>query len=54
MKFMPALSPFEDVVNKPIKGELSDILTEKNKVVPLPALPKNEQKYSDVVHILDC
>ena len=54
VKFMPAFSPFKNVVNKPIKGELSDILTEKNKVVPLPALPKNEQKYSDVVDILYC
>jgi hypothetical protein len=33
--------------------ENADDLARKNTIVPLPVLPLNEQKYSDVVQILD-
>lgn len=36
-----------------IKGEYTDTLQQKKLVVPLPILPLNEQKYAEVVDILD-
>lgn len=36
-----------------IKGEYTDTLQKKNLVVPLPTLPLNEQKYAEVVDILN-
>ncbi len=36
-----------------ILGSESECLKTKNIVVPLPVLPKNEQKYSDVIDVLD-
>jgi hypothetical protein len=52
-KFIPAFKFCESTVNKHIIGQFSEELARKNKVVPLPVVAKNEQKYADVVDILD-
>ena len=39
--------------DKHIVGPYTHLLSQKNKVVPLPLLFRNEQKYSDVVEILE-
>lgn len=36
-----------------MKGEYTDTPQQKNLVVPLPTLPLNEQKYAEVVDILN-
>ncbi|WAR23372.1 hypothetical protein MAR_037041 [Mya arenaria] len=52
-EFFPWLKFAKKAANEDILGEHSELLHEKNKVIPLPIMAKNEQKYSDVVVILD-
>ncbi|XP_052809488.1 uncharacterized protein LOC128237953 [Mya arenaria] len=52
-EFFPWLKFAKKAANEDILGEHSQLLHEKNKVIPLPIMAKNEQKYSDVVDILD-
>lgn len=50
---IPFFKCFEAVVPKYISNPCSEALKNKNVVIPLPVLFENEQKYSDVVKILD-
>ena len=50
---IPALNFVKEHTPKYITGEYSLDLAKVNKVIPLPVLFKNEQKYADVVDILD-
>ena len=52
-KHIPSLAFVSDHFPKLIKGPYSEQLREPNKVVPLPILYCNEQKYDDVVKIMD-
>ena len=51
-KHIPAL-PFLVEYDRQIRGLYSEDLSRQNKVVPQSVLIKNEQKYADVVEILD-
>ena len=50
---IPALNFISMHILKYITGEFSTELAKANKVTPKPILFKNEQKYADVVDILD-
>lgn len=50
--FFGWLKPISTVLKKPI-ADVPEGLKEKNMVIPLPILHKNEQKYTDVIDILD-
>ena len=50
---IPFFQKFRDVIPAYISNPMSESLKLKSKVLPLPVLMKNEQKYQDVVHILD-
>ncbi|CAC5403385.1 unnamed protein product [Mytilus coruscus] len=52
-KHIPYFTLFEKVITKQIVGPFSEQLKKKHKVVPLPVLHLNEQKYDDVVKIMD-
>ncbi|KAL4221560.1 hypothetical protein ACF0H5_019817 [Mactra antiquata] len=52
-EFFPWLKFAQKAAHKEIQGEYSQLLCKKNKVIPLPVMTKNEQKYTDVVEILD-
>ena len=51
-KSIPALNFVGDVLPQHITGPMSDQLVNKSKVITLPVLFKNEQRYDDVVDIL--
>ncbi|XP_071153480.1 uncharacterized protein [Mytilus edulis] len=52
-KHIPYFKIFEKLITKQIVGQYSEQLKKKNKVFPLPVLHLNEQKYDDVVQIMD-
>ncbi|KAH3771970.1 hypothetical protein DPMN_173301 [Dreissena polymorpha] len=54
-EFFPWMKFAKETANKPILGEFAEFpeFRRKNQVIPLPVMSKNEQKYSDVVEILD-
>lgn len=52
LKHVPALQ-FLSIINDVIKGPYTEQQGVKNKVIPLPVVHKNEQKYSEVVEIMD-
>ena len=51
--FLPNLNFLFDSLPCHIHGEFTDELTKQNLVVPLQVLPLNEQKYSDVIQIME-
>jgi hypothetical protein len=51
VRHIPAFHFLKDVVSKPILGQVQNKV--KSKVIPLPVLHLNEQRYDDVVQILD-
>ena len=53
LRHIPFFQKFRDVIPTYISNPVSENLKLKSKVIPLPVLMKNEQKYQDVVHILD-
>ncbi|KAH3694171.1 hypothetical protein DPMN_081610 [Dreissena polymorpha] len=51
---IPFLKNYQDVVPENVWNELTPAgLNQKNHVIPLPVLHRNEQKYDEVVDILD-
>ena len=52
-EFLPQLQFLHNKAAVNVIPENADDLARKNTIVPLPVLPLNEQKYSDVVQILD-
>lgn len=52
-KFLPYFEMFQDCVPHQLSQPIDPKLTMKTEVIPLPVLFKNEQKYQDVVEILD-
>lgn len=52
-EFCPNLQFLHGNAQNVIRGDYTDTLQQKNLVVPLQTLPLNEQKYADVVDILD-
>lgn len=53
LEHIPFFQKFRDVIPTYISKPVSENLKLKSKVIPLPVLLRNEQKYQDVVHILD-
>ena len=51
-KFCPAFKSFKKLLPQHIRVN-TELNTNKNKVIPLPILNKNEHKYDDVICILD-
>ncbi|XP_076078863.1 uncharacterized protein LOC143048879 [Mytilus galloprovincialis] len=50
---IPFFRQFKDVIPNEISSPISDKLKQKSRVIPLAVLHKNEQRYQDVVGILD-
>lgn len=53
VKQLPQLEFLSELAQKVIAGPYVEDMRRKNLVVALPVLPFNEQKYADVVQILD-
>ena len=52
-KLIPTLSFVEELLPENITGKFSEQLAARSDVIPLPVLFLNEQKYQDVVQIMD-
>ena len=52
-RHIPYFEQFQTVLPTDLWGEVPDGLNVKNKVIPLPVLHFNEQKYDEVVQIMD-
>ena len=52
-RLVPVLQFIKPVVEKPLLGPYIGDLVKETMVIPLPVLMKNEQKYADVVDILE-
>ena len=52
-RLTPVLQFVKDFVNTLLKGQHSDWLAEASKVVPLPVLFRDKQKYAEVADIMD-
>ena len=52
-KFLPWLKFSSKALEQPILGSKSNLLAKKSTVIPLAVQAKNEQKYADVVDVLD-
>ena len=50
--FLPYFQLFEDFIPSKLSQPVSEKLSLKTKVVPMPVLMKNEQKAQDVIDIL--
>ncbi len=53
LRHVPVLQCVKQMVVGPVLGPYSEQLSQKTKVIPLPIVFKNEQKYHEVVDIMD-